>query len=304
VCRIWRSNYSNFKRIECCWSYATSLSLSARYERLDKTLDRPCWEPRRYVIIKLKCDNDRFQRAWYRFNTRADIIRRKPSPNSQKLMQFPTWINTNGHKSFWTLVHQSCFFYNKHILSQLQKMCHYEHSVKIHVKMCERGVRNLVRIWNALSLSISCNWQVSLAYSMLNYFLWIQIIEYEKKIIVFVWMYTIYSIFCIINNILYMITAQYIQHIIYSILNSNTMDWHCIQIQLQRIIQIQWVNFLSQHSTCIFSIRFFLDNAYGTIILQAFISKYLIEYENVKKYISLNMNILKITNDVSWWILC
>jgi hypothetical protein len=36
-----------------------------------------------------------------------------------------------------------------------------------------------------------------------------------------------------------MITAQYIQHIIYSILNSNTMDWHCIQIQLQRIIQIQ-----------------------------------------------------------------
>jgi hypothetical protein len=45
-------------------------------------------------------------------------------------------------------------------------------------------------------------------------------------------------------------------------------------------------------------IRLFLDNAYGTIILQASLSKYLIEYECVKNYISLNMNVLKITNDV------
>jgi hypothetical protein len=50
--------------------------------------------------------------------------------------------------------------------------------------------------------------------------------------------------------------------------------------------------------TCIFSIRLVLDNAYGTIILQAFPSKNLIEHERVKNYISLNMNMLKITNDV------
>jgi hypothetical protein len=55
---------------------------------------------------------------------------------------------------------------------------------------------------------------------------------------------------------------------------------------------------LSQHSTCIFSIRLFFDNAYGTIILQASPSKYLIEHERVKNYISLNMDVLKITNDV------
>jgi hypothetical protein len=50
---------------------------------------------------------------------------------------------------------------------------------------------------------------------------------------------------------------------------------------------------LIQYSTCIFSIHLFLDNAYGTIILQASPSKYLIEYERVKNYISLNMNVLK-----------
>jgi hypothetical protein len=82
------------------------------------------------------------------------------------------------------------------------------------------------------------------------------------------------------------------------------MDKHFIQIQLQCIIQIQWVKFLSQHSTCIFSSCFFLDNAYGTIILQASPFKYLIEHERVKNDILLNMNVLKITNDVLWWILC
>jgi hypothetical protein len=44
--------------------------------------------------------------------------------------------------------------------------------------------------------------------------------------------------------------------------------------------------------------RLILDNAYGTIILQAFPSKNLIEHECVKNYISLNMNVLKIINDV------
>jgi hypothetical protein len=36
----------------------------------------------------------------------------------------------------------------------------------------------------------------------------------------------------------------------------------------------------------------------GQIILQASPSKYLIEHEHVKNYISLNMNVLKITNNV------
>jgi hypothetical protein len=36
----------------------------------------------------------------------------------------------------------------------------------------------------------------------------------------------------------------------------------------------------------------------GQIILQAPPFKYLIEHEHVKNYISLNMNVLKITNDV------
>jgi hypothetical protein len=36
----------------------------------------------------------------------------------------------------------------------------------------------------------------------------------------------------------------------------------------------------------------------GQIILQASPSKYLIEHEYVKNHISLNMNVLKITNDV------
>jgi hypothetical protein len=35
-------------------------------------------------------------------------------------------------------------------------MCHCECSVKSHVKIYKRSVRNLVRIWNALSLSILC----------------------------------------------------------------------------------------------------------------------------------------------------
>jgi hypothetical protein len=62
------------------------------------------------------------------------------------------------------------------------------------VKICKCSVRNLIRIWNALSLSIPCNWQVSLAYSMLNYFFmnsnyWIWIIF----MLLFGCIYTIYS---------------------------------------------------------------------------------------------------------------
>ena len=37
---------------------------------------------------------------------------------------------------------------------------------------------------------------------------------------------------------------------------------------------------------------------------QAYLSKYLVEYERVKNYNTLNMNKLNITNGVLWWILC
>jgi hypothetical protein len=37
---------------------------------------------------------------------------------------------------------------------------------------------------------------------------------------------------------------------------------------------------------------------FGCILFQASPFKYLIEHERVKNYISLNMNVLKITNDV------
>jgi hypothetical protein len=136
-------------------------------------------------------------------------------------------------------------------------MCHCECSIKIHVKMCERSVRNLLRIWNALSLSISYNWQVALAYLMLilffinsNYWIWIFFIS-------FVWLYIIYNGLALYSNS----TPMYY---------SNTMS-----------------NFLSQHSTCIFSIRLFLDNAYRILIPQAF-------FKLVLPNILFNMNVLKI----------
>jgi hypothetical protein len=65
VCRILRSNCSSFKSTECCWSYAASPSLGVRYERFDKALEWSYWEPWQYMIIKLKRDNDIFQRAWH-----------------------------------------------------------------------------------------------------------------------------------------------------------------------------------------------------------------------------------------------
>jgi hypothetical protein len=41
-----------------------------------------------------------------------------------------------------------------------------------------------------------------------------------------------------------------------------------------------------------------IDSIVVGIIFQAFLSKYFIEHECIKNYISLNMNVLKITNDV------
>jgi hypothetical protein len=127
---------------------------------------------------------------------------------------------------------------------------------------CELNVKILVRIWNVLPLSISCDWQV-----LLNSYLWICIKIWKKN-----------YCFCLIAYFIYI----YILYIIY---------W--IQIQLQCIIQIQWeVDFWNLHSISIFFIRLFLDNDYGTIILQA-------SFKLVLPNISLNMNVLKI---ISHWI--
>jgi hypothetical protein len=71
--------------------------------------------------------------------------------------------------------------------------------------------------------------------------------------------------------------------------------YDCLVISIPTTVVIfAWFSY----SACIFSIRLFLDNTYGTIILQASLSKYLIKHERVKNYISLNMNVLKVTNDV------
>jgi hypothetical protein len=69
---------------------------------------------------------------------------------------------------------------------------------------------------------------------------------------------------------------------VYNILNSNTTPMFYSNTILE---------FLSQYYTSISSIRLFLDNDYGTIIPQAF-------FKLVLPNISLNMNMLKITNDV------
>jgi hypothetical protein len=114
-------------------------------------------------------------------------------------------------------------------------MCHCECSVKIHVKFCKRSIRNLDRIWNALSLLIPCNWQVSLAYLMLIFFYEFKLLSMKLLLLLLFWLYTIYSILFVMYSSLYIVnytlyiiynilyTIYYIQYTIYSILNSNTM---------------------------------------------------------------------------------
>ena len=68
-------------------------------------------------------------------------------------------------------------------------MCHCKHSVRIHGRICEYSVRILIRIWNAYSLSISCNWQVLLV--LLDQ---IFALEYEKKITSFIGPNIVYNI--------------------------------------------------------------------------------------------------------------
>jgi hypothetical protein len=171
-------------------------------------------------------------------------------------------------------------------------MCHYKRTLKIHLKIYCHSVRILVRIWNALSLSIFYNWQVLLVYSLLNFFY-----EYESFLFSFFLQYTIYNTFwigCIIVYIIYcaLVALYYIVHYAQYNMYTTLCIVHNIiyivyLIQLQCFIQKQWVEFLSKHSTFISSIRLFLDNDYGTIIPQTF-------FKLVLPNISLNMNVLKV----------
>ena len=63
-------------------------------------------------------------------------------------------------------------------------MCHCKHSIKTHVKIYKRSSRNLVRIWNALSLSISCNCKMSCLFED-NFFYEFKL-EYKINFITFI----------------------------------------------------------------------------------------------------------------------
>jgi hypothetical protein len=168
-------------------------------------------------------------------------------------------------------------------------MCHCKCSVRIHVKICERSMRILVKIWNALSCFISCNWQVSLVYSLLNFFCEFAL-EYESFFIAFVWYYTIYSIVYTIYKIL--CTMHNILYIIYCIL--YIIYW--IQIQhfplYSNTIPMYYSNTMSKllEPTLYFYIlnpplpwQWLWDNNPSSF-LQACPSKYLIKHERVKNY--------------------
>jgi hypothetical protein len=174
-------------------------------------------------------------------------------------------------------------------------MCHCKRSVKIHVKICERNIRNLVRIWNALSLSISCNWQVSLAYLMLIYFFKFKL-EHEIFLLL-LFDCILYIIYCTLYIVRYIYYTEFKYNglALYSnttpMYYSNTMN-KLLESTLHFYIlnpRLHW--------------QWLWDNNPSSF-LQACPFKYLIEHECVKNYISLYMNVLKITNGVLWWILC
>jgi hypothetical protein len=152
----------------------------------------------------------------------------------------------------------------------------------------------LVRIWNALSFFISCNWQVLLAYLLLIYFFEFTL-ENEKINYCFcLTMY--YSIWHIVFNILYIIYWIQIQCIT---LSSNTTPMYYSNIMMSRLLEPIF------HVYILYSPlpwQWLLDNNPSSF-LQACPFKHLVKHERVKSFISLNKNVLKITNDVLWWIL-
>jgi hypothetical protein len=109
-------------------------------------------------------------------------------------------------------------------------------------------------------------------------------IAFDWPYIIYYILYIIYHIFYIIYHTLYMIykynILYYIIHTLYYTIphcapTDSTMQWE--------------VDFLSKHFMPIFSICFFLDNDYGTIIC----------FKLVLPNISLNMNVLKIKCTIS-----
>jgi hypothetical protein len=81
-------------------------------------------------------------------------------------------------------------------------MCHCECRVKIHVKICKRNVRNLVKsviLVNPLQLtSVACLFDVKLFFYEFKFFNMIFFIA-------FVWLYTIYSKLYTVHSILYIV---------------------------------------------------------------------------------------------------
>jgi hypothetical protein len=148
-------------------------------------------------------------------------------------------------------------------------MCHCECSIRIHVRICKRNIRILVRIWNLLSLSISCDWQVLFAYSLLNCFLWIRIR---------IWNFFIAFVDCVL-------------YIIYNIFNSNKTPMCYSNIMRSRLLE-PTLHFYILYPRLLW--QWLWDNNPSSF-LQARL---------VLPTILLNMNMLKITNDVLWWIRC
>ena len=98
-------------------------------------------------------------------------------------------------------------------------------SIRIHIKICEWSIKILIRIWIALHLYISCDWQVFLAYLLLNSFLWIRI-----RIIM-----NFLNFFCL--------TTYYILYIIYNIVRIIYDILH-----ITYWIQIQWISIVLKYN--------------------------------------------------------
>jgi hypothetical protein len=123
-------------------------------------------------------------------------------------------------------------------------------------------------------MSISWNWEVLLAYLLLNYLSWICIRIWKKNS-----QFLFDHILCIVYNI-------QIQCII-SCLNTGTIYYSNTMRSLE-LTFYSYILYLPLPWQWLRNNNFF----------QAYPFKYLIEHENVKSYILLNMNVSKITNDV------
>jgi hypothetical protein len=108
------------------------------------------------------------------------------------------------------------------------------------------------------------------------------LIVYGIQYIIYIKLYIVYNILNIIEYIKYSILYKIIK---YKFLFHIILTFHYTILQL-----FQWkVDFLSQHSTSIFSISLFFDNDYGTII----------SFKLVLPNMSLNMNVLKLICTIS-----